>query len=731
MVELVSNGSIFSNYFHFPKGKSPEYSKLRNKTTAKWGHYTEVVMILFIIGIPILNYIRNNRTYTRKLLLFKRINTVLNKYINKEQRTGWDRRLANLALKGKHFLFTANYHMGTMIIVLFWTVVLSVLSLSDIYHGDLIFLAKRLGKIIVVCLPTIFFLTLRPSPLPDVLYLTLLPIHKWLSRLVIVQSIIHTILYCFYFQKKGTMFKTYTYKNLCGWVALLGFIIIMITSLLKLRNKYYRLFYFQHYVWSWIIVIALQIHARPTKATPYTILNVLILVSQIVYRLRITKKTFTTEDLKVVEASPNLSYIEFPNDVISKPALKPGAHIRLTEYHSSFIVRAYKQLIPNYHPYTLVSLPLDNYQKLIVRQNTFKIQNGRKYLICGTYDPHLAFIKTKGNPKKFSIAKLSSTAKRILMVVGGSAISFALPILRVMSYEGIPIKVIWVIKDFRDVCILKYFDGFIHEDDFEIFVTGEPEISNDQSISRYGSIGKISLAGHSSPSLNYGVDSDEIGEEVPLLKEERFSLIRENEIENVDISIDELAFDEEEEDEVCERQDYDGNFTREELNFGTHSVFSDQDSNQDSDENNDFDEDYLSPLSQPTTHSRRSSMNERFVPDEVKYTSNVAKDHIRRFHDCVNKLNISNKIYKGRPKLNYKYYNWCINQGFTQCSGPVEDGSHNLICCKDLPKNKVVQEDIDLDKIWVVSAGPKGLVQNVKVWAEENDFKFHEEAFYV
>ena len=74
-------------------------------------------------------------------------------------------------------------------------------------------------------------------------------------------------------------------------------------------------------------------------------------------------------------------------------------------------------------------------------------------MIAGSYDPHLLFIGSKSS-QNFSLSKLLVNAKRLLIVIGGSAISFALPILRVMNYHGIPTKIVWVIKDFRDVLVL-------------------------------------------------------------------------------------------------------------------------------------------------------------------------------------------------------------------------------------------------------------------------------------
>lgn len=100
----------------------------------------------------------------------------------------------------------------------------------------------------------------------------------------------------------------------------------------------------------------------------------------------------------------------------------------------------------------------------------------------------------------------------------------------------------------------------------------------------------------------------------------------------------------------------------------------------------------------------------------------------------LQQLNLQHHIYKGRPKLNYRYYNWCVNSNdiFTQCSGPVMDESSNVVCCRDLPgRTHKSAPTSSLENVWVASAGPKSLVKNVKLWASENGLRYHEEAFYV
>lgn len=724
-----------SNYFHYPVGKSREYSRLRQQTTDKFGRITTIVLVCVVLAIPIQKFFLLRGWYiTRNAPVLRTISALLNKYIYASDdlyvahgKSRWKKFQNTIASATKLVLFSLSLHSTTIVQIVFWAVVLSLLSLADIYRGDLIFLAKRLGRICTVCLPTVFFLSLRPLPLPHTLYLSLLPIHKWLSRMIILQGILHTGLYCGFFQKNHTWNKAWKTENIYGWIALTGFVLILITSLLKLRNRWYKLFYFNHYVSSWVIVLCLQMHGRPYDFTYYTAANILILSSQIAYRWWLTALTPTKDDLKVTDVSPNLALIEFPNTLIRKRASNPGAHIRLTTYHrSSWLVNMYKQLIPNYHPYTLVSLPQDRVQKLIIRKSTFKIVNNQQYLICGSYDPHLLFLSSKNSTnRKFSISKLSINAKRLLIVIGGSAISFALPLLRVMNYHGVPVKIVWVIRDFRDILILKYFDGYIHGDDLEIFITGSQFTGTDTEGSMhrksYGSL----LPKKSQTNLN-GLQVDlESNENTPLINGlNNTSLNYENESENVVVSVDPEEHSEQSDDEcVVPEQTHRHNS----IDSSIHS--------EEEDEEQDFGDGSSLPIGEALSrsHSQKTStsMNEQFVPTVPPNSSDSTKVWVNQFQETVKRLNIEHKVYKGRPILNYKYYNWCINEGFTQCSGPVQDDNNNYICCRDLPKNRVVQEDIDCEKIWVVSAGPQQLVKNVKLWANEYGLKFHEEAFYV
>lgn len=665
---------ISEQWFHYPEGKSPQYKEFLKHITNKYGNLTTLTLIGFIISIPIIN------------TFIKRGYYVHNNF--KILRWGFN-RLNNYGFAGQilqRVLFLFYYHLSTIIQLTVWLFIFSGLSLSELHNGDLIILSRRLGRIALNSLTPILFLTIRPSPLPNTLYLALLPIHKWLSRFIILELVLHTALYIGYFVKQDTLVKMYKMENMYGWAALFSFLVILITSLLKFKNKFYKVFYTLHYSLTWMIVFALQVHVRPTKLTNYTIFNICILLYQIINRKLMTRNSLERE-VKIHDISPNLLLVEFPSRLVHKQSMFPASHIRLSKKTGVFWDFV-NDLIPNYHPYTLVSLPNDLNQKLIIRKGRFQFTES-KYLITGSYDPNLLFLSLKPtNKHQFQISKLIINTKRILIVVGGSAISFALPILRCMNYHGIPIKIVWVIKDFRDIAVLKFFDGYIHGDDFEIFVTGSEVIDD---ITHYGTF-----------DLESGIDPvHNSGTQRPL------------EDENVDISV----YDEEDEDEQGE------DCYREDCLQSDDSLHIDTED----DLNNDLSDDDLdlSPTQSLRT-TTSSGTNDHFMP-KIKSMNDLSKNYLNNYKNTIDKLNISNKIYKGRPKLNYRYYNWCLHDGFTQCTGPVEINS-NLVCCKDLPHNNVSENDAS--KVWVLSAGPIGLVTNVKVWSKENGLKFHEEAFY-
>ena len=87
-------------------------------------------------------------------------------------------------------------------------VLLIYLTLAETNH-DLTYLVKRLGRVAVALLPISYFLTLRPSPLPQTLYLQLLPMHKILTRLVVLFVTLHAFIYVYIYYETNKLQKLF------------------------------------------------------------------------------------------------------------------------------------------------------------------------------------------------------------------------------------------------------------------------------------------------------------------------------------------------------------------------------------------------------------------------------------------------------------------------------------------------------------------------------------------
>lgn len=758
MQPSLSLYSLLGNLFHFPDkrySKSEPYVLRRQRVTLQYGNLMAAFLIVFVLCIPVFNTLRANRYWVfNRIHILRSTNTALERLTRRSLISD------SLAARIRNLASTVYLNHGTAFQIGLWCTVFVGMCSVNICGGDLIFLGKRLGRLCVVSLPTVFFLTLRPSPLPSTLYLSLLPIHKWLSRVVVLLAVLHTIIYCAYFLHNNNIQKAWKPANLYGWVAMVGFIFLALTSLLRVRDGAYRVFFCNHYFWSWVIVLCLPFHVRPVNTTYANIANVLILSYQVFTRVRMTLAVSARGDVQVIDVSPNMAVIEFPNLWIKERGNNPGTHIRITNWHPNIFVRIYKFLIPNYHPYTLVTLPLDRYQRLVVRKGAFVWDSNQRYISYGTFDPKLLFIESKNTAtERFSISKLTVKAKKLLIVVGGSAISFAIPILRVANYHGIPIKVVWVLRDYRDLSVLKCFEGIIHGDEFEIFVTGatssvDPNSAVIQNSGNYGTFGLSSKA----------MDRDLERGEMSRLISEPSDKDPNLELENVDVDFIET----EDVDEVC-NEECQNTFSLEDDMQDTSSSDTyneNENGNNDNNANGESDPNYNHHRSHGSHHShhhdsqhnhrhnvrehgvddydnhesgtsfvsRKSStsgFNEQFMP-YLDDSSPRDNDYLR----TVQSMHLEHRIYRGRPVLNFRYYNWCLaaNDTFTQCSGPVLDAESNLVCCKDLPgrRHSVVEpQDVDLGKVWVISAGPKSLVKNTRLWANENGLNYHEEAFYV
>jgi hypothetical protein len=585
-----------------------------------------------------------------------------------------------------------------------WLLFSTAVTFAESY-GDLLVIAKRLGRVSATLMPALLLLTLRPSPLPKTLYLTLLPIHKWLSRIVVLEGALHTVLYLFYLDHTGTTWKIWKPVNIYGIVAMAAFLLIAISSLPRVRRIAFKTFYFTHYIMTWVSVIALHFHARP--GIPYvTALDIVILTSQIAYRLYYTESV----KLTVTPISPTLALVEFPTEAIKKKMVLPVGHVRINNKHRG-LKWAWYNLVPLQHPFTVSSLPNDKAAKLIVRRGEFPLVTNKQYDITGGFEPEIPFIETPrrntsrqpllggmiGSPMYYSIS-----AERVLIIVGGSGISFGLPLYRLLNYNGIAVRLIWVCKDIRDLNVLNWYRGI---QGIECYVTGENDIEVDyyddlkhgvdeQTVEYYGSVDDDAseidfttlgreykeahnlgssplsplscLSPHSSqPQAGYAPSQPK---RVPIMKLPKSALLPHSAKSFLDKP------------------------STTSLNFHENV--------------------HISTSGQCSYHA---------TPPHLAH---LPRSEIPEFQKL--KLPASVRIFSGRPNLGAEDYAWCTQ---TACVGPrVEDGRN--VCCRDVIDDGL-HRNISKDKIWVIGAGPQGLVDEAGDWAKEGGLRWHGESFSI
>lgn len=792
----------------------------RNNLTLFYGYLTFIITVIFILILPLWNKLSNYIYY--KSLKFNK----------------W------LKLNPKNTFLKINPYSAQMII--FWSIVLTLLSTLQT-QWDLRFLAARLGRVPVYCLPTILFLTLRPSPLSDVLYLQLLPIHKWLSRLVILQSLLHTLIYLFLMVKTDTLNKLSRVDNMNGVVAMLAFLIIIVTSLPYIRRMFYNIFFINHYICTWIVTITLYFHVRPS--IPYlTILNISILLYQIYYKFKISKLS----QIKTYKISNQMVIADLPNDSISLKYNLPGCHIRLIDFnYSRFNLINYLRLlfIPIQHPYTLSTLSVDNSQKLIIRLGKYKFDNNKKYLITGSYLPHLSFIKkmpTLNNQPNMASLLVKTIVKKCLIVVGGSAISFALPILRVLNYNGSMVKIIWVIRDHEDLKALDYFKNYLINDDcIDIFITGQytmrekknfkdalSELHSKKIKLQLQQETEILSGGYSyyNEDPNFNSNINNTNQSIPkdkVINNDQASLISSNSLDNINTqlnsensteisplnntdSLNQVSYGSNYRNDLFQNSMHRKSYIDFRSHNNTHTTsnsYKDETIDIELNENENYRKNYRylvgnipSPLNTATpsagigfhsnsknSHSYNLNENENESGNKTKnqnnnksfpstfssnkkntsskYTTNTDITQISPIKQLCDSLSASSssalyddlenywilkdsfcKIEFGRPKLGLYYYSWCIG---SSCIGPIVSlKTGKSVCYNDqsAQNEELYSNDVFLanrrarlkerngkpdDMIWVIGAGPSGLVDNVRLWANDCGFCFHEESFIV
>lgn len=378
-------------------------------------------------------------------LFFLTLLNVLGLYIlHKIYLTKWSK--SGRSTTSRRLVSTPNY-----LKIIIWSVIVLALSFYKFKPSHLSVLIKRFGRFGYLLLPLDIFFALKPNPLPNIYYLQLVFMHKWTSRLIVLLSFIHGLMFTIKWAGDGEFSKIFNPLNFLGVVMLTGFIITIIISLKPIRHKFYKSFFTIHLIIAWLSPFVIQFHARP-GVTPYSLLIVLLFIAQIITKIWKSKNTKIE-----INTSPGsyLQLIKFPNDF---DAFLPGSHIRLSNYSKQHIL---SYLLPS-HPFTISSLPNESSIKLVVKKTSLTLAPNIQYSIFGPFPSlHSNFFKT---------------AENVLLIAGGSGISYSLGLYQnLMSNNSTNVTMIWILRNKSDLWILDHFN--IKK--IDIYITSDSQKTSD------------------------------------------------------------------------------------------------------------------------------------------------------------------------------------------------------------------------------------------------------------
>ena len=148
--------------------------------------------------------------------------------------------------------------------------------------------------------------------------------------------------------------------------------------------------------------------------------------------------------------------------------VSPGSHIRINPYP----IWNWKYWLLPSHPYTVVSCG-DDEIKLIIKKTRFELNKGETYRINGPFE----------NVSITNFIKWQEDLNNIILVAGGSGISFILPIYHYLHnnrYSTISyklLKMIWLVKSVSEFKHIRDNIGLPSEyfEHMEVFITAERE----------------------------------------------------------------------------------------------------------------------------------------------------------------------------------------------------------------------------------------------------------------
>jgi len=349
---------------------------------------------------------------------------------------------------------------------------------------DYLHVTKRFGIVAASQLPLHYLLAAKSwSPIQ---YLTrkshegLNPYHRLLGRIIIGFFSAHAALYANFYIQSNLLHRFGSQTVILGLTAISIFILLGTSSLAKLRDYSYLLFFTLHVALSILILPILWFHVSH--------LRIYIVESALIYILLIAQRnlsqTPTLATLSLIPSTPSshpLLSISFPIPLAKLRAYKPGQHIYLSLPPTS-PTRPWEKLRLN--PFTIASsstlntisteptTPAAKPPTLALLIRPLRSSTARLASLAHTSQaqPVPLLIEGPYGSATYFPDFASPTFSRVLLVAGGVGATFALPIYRDLRRGGRGVSMVWAVRRREEA------GGLVEEGEgVQVFVTGREE----------------------------------------------------------------------------------------------------------------------------------------------------------------------------------------------------------------------------------------------------------------
>lgn len=301
-------------------------------------------------------------------------------------------------------------------------------------------------------------------------------LHRWLSRTIIIDLVVHGSMYYALRTEQGTINSVWHKKYwICGFTAFLMAVIMCFHALKVSRRWHYDIFAFMHLIFSIIFIVLAWLHVRNLCFGAKPLIATVALIT-FDHAMRILRIALATRVTATVKQYPGVTSVEFRCKQILAP--KPGRFIFVNFNIFPWLQKS--------HPFTVLNTnpldPEDGNSRLLIRQKRgvtdrlSKYENNIRILVDGPY----------------TCPSHSHNYDSYLFLAGGIGITAPLAHIQYLmrKHEKLPlVSVHWAVRDLTIVEVLRAdFEQLQPYIKLHIYYTG-----GDKSAENGASLGELYL----------------------------------------------------------------------------------------------------------------------------------------------------------------------------------------------------------------------------------------------